>query len=214
MGETPADTEREIRQLRGDMTAALEEIERRLRGGLRSVARTEARITTGRATEEAVERARSTNPTLLGVAGVVAAGAVAYGVFALINGRRERNKPQNRLKRGVKQVRGELAETAERVAERLEESRRQLERGLLPSGVLIKLEPEDGGYMRVADARLEPPANKKRGRSPVIKKFIWAALLSIFMALGSVLARRVADSVWRATVHEEPPTTKSKVDDD
>jgi len=213
MGETPADTEREIKHLRGDMTAALEEIERRLRGGLRSVATAEARITTGRATEEAVERARS-NPTLLGVAGVVAAGAVAYGVFALVNSRRERNKPQNRLKRGVKQVRGELSETAERVAERLEQSRRQLERGLLPSGVLLKLEPEDGGYMRVSDARLEPPANKKRGRSPVIKKFIWAALLSIFMALGAVLARRVADSVWRATVHEEPPTAKTKVDDD
>ena len=98
--------------------------------------------------------------------------------------------------------------------ERVEQSRRQLERGLLPSGVLLKLEPEDGGYVRVSDARLEPPANKKRGRSPVIKKFIWAALLSIFMALGSVLARRVADGVWRATVREEPPTTKSKVDDD
>jgi hypothetical protein len=214
MGETPADTEREITHLRADMTAALEELERRLRGGLRSVATTEARITSARTTEEMVERARAANPTLLGVAGVVAAGAVAYGVFALINGRRQRNTPQNRLKRGVKQVRGELSETAERLAERLEESRRQLERGLLPSGVLLKLEPEDGGYVRVSDARLEPPANKKRGRSPVIKKFIWAALLSIFMALGSVLARRVADTVWRATVHEEPPTAKSKVADD
>jgi hypothetical protein len=46
----------------------------------------------------------------------------------------------------------------------------------------------------------------------VIKKFIWAALLSIFMALGSVLARRVAEQVWQATVHEEPPTEKSKVE--
>ncbi len=212
MGETPADTEREINRLRGDMTAALEEVERRMRGGLRSVATAEARITSGRATEDAVERVRD-NPTLLGVAGVVVAGAVAYGVFALINGRRQRNKPQNRLKRGVKHVRGELSETAERVAERLEQSRRQLERGLLPSGVLLKLEPEDGGYVRISDARLEPPPNKKRGQSTVIKKLVWAALLSIFMALGSVLARRVADSVWRATVHEEPPTTKSKVND-
>jgi hypothetical protein len=195
------------------MTAALEEIEHRLRGGLRSVAQTEARISGVRATEDAVGRVRD-NPTLVGVAGVVVAGAVAYGVFALINGRRQRNTPQNRLKRGVKHVRGELSETAERVTERLEQSRRQLERGLLPSGVLLKLEPDDGGYVRVSDARLEPPANKKRGRSPVIKKFVWAALLSILMALGSVLARRVADSVWRATVREEPPTTKSKVDGD
>jgi hypothetical protein len=214
MGETPADTEREINRLRGDMTAALDEVERRLRGGLRSVATAEARITSVRATEDVVDRARTANPTVLGVVGVVAAGAVAYGVFALINGRRQRNKPRNRFKRGVKQVRGELSDTAERVAERVEQSRRQLERGLLPSGVLLKLEPEDGGYVRVSDARLEPPANKKRGQSPVIKKFIWAALLSIFMALGSVLARRLADTVWRATVREEPPTTKSKVDDD
>jgi hypothetical protein len=176
------------------------------------VATSEARITSGRATEDVVERARQ-NPTLLGVAGVVVAGAVAYGAFAFVNGLRERNKPKNRLKRGVKQVRGELSETAERVAERLDQSRRQLERGLLPSGVLIKLEPEEGGYVRVADARLEPPANKKRGRrSPVIKKFIWAALLSIFMAVGSVLARRVAESVWKAMIHEEPPTEKSKVE--
>jgi hypothetical protein len=45
----------------------------------------------------------------------------------------------------------------------------------------------------------------------VIKKFVWAALLSLFMALGSVLARRVADAVWRSMTHEEPPTAKSKV---
>src|SRR5207302_10927022 len=87
MGATPADTEREITHLRGDMTAALEEVERRLRSGMRSVATAEARIAGGRATEDVVERARS-NPTLLGVAGVVAAGAVAYGVFAVGNGRR------------------------------------------------------------------------------------------------------------------------------
>lgn len=211
MGEKPADTEREINRLRGDMTAALDEVERRLRGGLRSVAQAEGRITSVRVGGDAVERVRQ-NPTLLGVAGVVAAGAMAYGVFALVNGRRERNKPRNRLKRGVRQVRGELSETAERVAEQVERSRRQLERGLLPSGVLLKLEPEDGGYVRIADARLEPPPNKKRGQSTVIKKLVWAALLSTFMALGSVLARRVADMIWRASVREDPPTAKSKED--
>ena len=79
----------------------------------------------------------------------------------------------------------------------------------MPSGVLLKLEPEDGGYMRVSEARLEPP-KKKRGQSTVIKKLVWAVLLSVFMAVGSVAARRVADTVWRAMVHEEPPTEKSK----
>ena len=212
MGQTPADTEREIGDLRGDMTAAVAELEARLRGGLRSVATTEARISSGRAADEIVESARD-NPTLLGIGGMVVAGAIAYGAFALVRRARTHNTPKNRLKRGVKGVRGELTDTAERLAETLEHKRRQLERGLLPSGVLLKLEPDDGGYVRVADARLEPPANKKRGgRSSVIKKFVWAGLLSIFMALGSVLARRVAERVWQAMTHEEPPTEKSKVE--
>jgi hypothetical protein len=176
------------------MTAAIEEVERRLRGGLRGVATTEARITSVRGARE--------NPTLLGVAGVVAAGAVVYGAYSLINGMRQRKQPQNRLKRGVQHVREELSERAE-------ESRRQLEQAL-PRGVLLKLEPEDGGYVRVSEARLEPP-KKKRGQSTLIKKLIWAGLLSIFMAVGSVLARRVADAVWKAMVHEDPPTEKSKV---
>jgi hypothetical protein len=173
MGETPADTEREINQLRGDMTAALNEVERRLRGGARGIATSEARIGAGRAVD---------NPTLIGVAGVVAVGAVAYGAYALIRGLRERQKPRNRLQRGVEQAREEISEVAERAARSL-------------------LEP--------AQKKLEP-SHKKRGRSPVIKKFVWAALLSIFMAVGSVVARRVADAVWRAVVHEEPPTSKSK----
>ena len=204
MGATPEDTEREIVRLRGDMSAAVEEVERRLRGGMRGVATAEARISGARAGEEAMQRVRD-NPTLLGVAGVVAAGAVAYGLYAVVNGLRERQKPQNRLKRGVSQVRAELSG---RVSEGVESSRRQLERSL-PHGILLKLEPDDGGYVRVSDARLEPPP-KKRGQSKVIKKFVWAAFLSVFLAVGSVLARRIADTAWRAMVHEEPPTDKSK----
>lgn len=202
MGATPADTAREITQLRGDMSAAIEEVERRLRSGLRGAATTEARISSVRAGEQAVARVRQ-NPTLLGVAGVVAAGVVAYGAYALVAGMRERSKPRNRLKRGVSQVREELSE---RLTEGVESSRQQIER-VLPRGVLLKLEPEDGGYVRISDARLEPP-DKKRGQSTVIKKFVWAAFLSVFMAVGSVVARRVADSAWRAMVHEQPPTDK------
>ena len=201
MGAKPEDTERQITQLRADMSAALDEVERRLRGGLRGVATAEARITSVRTGQEALAQARE-NPALLGIGGVVAAGALVYGAFALINGLRERGKPQNRLKRGVKQVRGQVSErvsTAEGAVRRLEQA--------LMRSVLLKLQPEEGGFVRVTDARLEPP-NKKRGRSKVIKKVIWAALLSVFMALGSVLARRVADTVWRAMVHEEPPTEK------
>lgn len=207
MGAKPEDTQREIDRLRGDMTAAVEEVERRLRGGLRGIATAEARVTTARAGEDIVERARE-NPTLLGVAGVVLAGALAYGAYAAIQGLRERRKPQSRLKRGVSHVRAELSE---RVSEGVQTSRRQLERAL-PQGILLKLEPENGGFMRVSEARLEPSGQirKKREQSKVIKRFVWAAFLSVFMAVASVLARRVADNAWRAMVHEDPPTEKSE----
>jgi hypothetical protein len=189
------------------MTAAVAEVERRFRGGLRTVATAEARVTSVRAREDVIARVRDT-PALIGIAGVVLAGAMAYGAYAAISGLRERQKPQNRLRRRVSHVREELSE---RVSEGVQSSRRQLERAL-PQGVLLKLEPEGGGYMRVSDARLEPSPEirRKRGQSKVIKRFVWAAFLSVFMAVASVLARRVADSAWRAMVHEEPPTDKNK----
>jgi hypothetical protein len=204
MAATPADTQREIARLRGDADAALDEIQRRLRRGLRSVATAEARITSTRAREDVVNRARE-NPTLLGVAGVVAAGSVAYGAYALVSGMRERNRPQNRIRRRAENVRDEVSG---RVSERFENTRRQLEQ-MRERGILVKLDPADSGYMRLTDARLQPPS-KKRGQQRVIKKLVWAGLLSVFMALGSVLARRVADTVWRSMVHEDPPTAKSK----
>jgi len=206
MAAGPEDTEREIVRLRGDMTAAVAEVERRFRGGLRGVATAEARITSGRARDDAIATARE-NPTLLGVAGVVVAGAVAYGAYALVSGLRERQKPQNRLKRGVSQLGAELSELTGRVSGGVESSRRQLER-TLPRGIVLKLEPQSGGYMRVSDARIDPPG-RRRGREEVIKKLVWAGFLSVFLAVASVVARRLADTAWQAMVHEEPPTAGS-----
>jgi len=189
------------------MTAALDELRRRVGGGVRGIAGAEARISTTRAQQQLTEQARD-NPTLLGVAGVVIVGAVAYSIYAAIRNARERNKHRSRLKRGVKQAR-------KRLEEGVEVSRRQLERQLeraRPRGVLLKVEPENSGYMRVTEARLDVPT-KDKGRSDVIKKLLWAAFLSIFMAAGSVLARRAAGSVWKATVREDPPSVRNKPED-
>ncbi len=207
MGATPADTEREIGRLRGDMTDALAELQRRLEGGVRGIAGAEARISTARTQRQLTAQARD-NPTLLGVAGVVVVGAIGYGIYAAVKRSREQAKPQNRLKRGV-------AELTERVEGGVELSRRQLERQIeraKPRGLLLKVEPEDGGYMRVTDARLDVPAAKNKGRQDVIKKLLWAGFLSVFMAVSSVLARRVAGTVWKVTVREDPPTEKPKAD--
>jgi hypothetical protein len=188
------------------MSAAVAEFERRFRGGVRGVATAEARANSTRARENAASAARD-HPTLLGVGGVLVAGAVAYGVYALVSGTRERQKPQNRLKRGVSQFGAELSE---RVSGRVESSRRQLER-TLPHGIFLKFEPESGGYMRVSDARLEPP-DKGKARLTVIKRLLWAGFLAVFMAVGAVMARRLADGAWRAMVREEPPSDRSKAE--
>jgi len=187
------------------MTAALDELQRRLKGGVRGIVGSEARISTGRTQRQLTEKARD-NPTLLGVAGVVFAGAVGYGIVAGVRALQERNSPRGRLKR----VRNELTE---RVEEGVGQSRRQLERQIervLPRGLLVKVEPESKGYMRVTEARLDTA--KDKGRSEVIKKLLWAAVLSVFMAVASVVARRVAGSVWRVTVREAPPTERKRED--
>jgi hypothetical protein len=203
MGQRPEDTQHEIARLRGDMSAAIAEVERRVRGGVRGVTTAEARITSTRTREELAGRARE-NPSILGVAGVVVVAAVGYGVYAVVNGLRERQKPQNRLRRRVETVRGRAEKRVGQSRKRLEEVRQR--------GILVKLEPQDGGYMRLTDARLDltPLKNKKRGQATVIKKLVWAGLLSVFMAVSSVLARRVAMQVWRAAVHEDPPTEKQQ----
>src|SRR4051794_17788347 len=107
MGANPADTHREITRLRGDINAALDEVDRRVRGGVRGVMGAEAPIPSPRTGEQVIPRARE-NPPLLGVAGVVVAGALAYGGYNLLRRIQERSTPQNRLRRGVSQVRGGL----------------------------------------------------------------------------------------------------------
>src|SRR3954468_18046232 len=144
MGPTPADTQQDITRLRGDMTAALDELRRRVGGGVRGIAGAEARISTTRTQQQLAAQARD-NPTLLGVAGVVVVGAIGYGIYAAVRSARERKKPSSRLKRGVQQVREELEGGVELSRRQLE---RQLERAR-PRGLLLKVEPEDSGYMRV-----------------------------------------------------------------
>jgi hypothetical protein len=193
MGATPEDTKREIDGLRDDMTAAIDELERRLRGGLSSVQSGEVL--------SVAESTAADKPTLLGVVGVVAVAAVGYGVYAGISRWRASRTPEGRIKRTVRGVRHDIEEKLEGPRKQLEEARKR--------GVLLKLEPADSGYTRLVDAKLDALPDKNKGRKDMIKKLIWAGLLSIFMAVSSVLARRAAGGVWRATVREDPPTEKS-----
>ncbi len=203
MAAKPEDTQHQIEGLRADATATVDELQRRLRGGVQGVAGGDARAVTLRAREELVGRT-SAQPGLLAVAGTVVIAAVGYGIYALVDRRRQSQKPQNRLRRRVR-------ETGEDVKERVEETRQQVERARR-RGLVLKVGGEDESGVEITDAKGRPlGAGKKKGsRGNVLKKLIWAAMLSIFMAGASVLARRAAGGVWRATLREEPPTSRAK----
>ena len=201
MNPKPEDTQREIARLRGDMTSTVDELEQRVRGGVPGVLGADARVSGARAGQQAAEQLRE-NTGLVGVGGVVAAAAVTYGAYAAFRSWRNSRKPQNRLKGKVRGVREEIEERVGEGRDRLRELRQR--------GVLLKMEPEGGGYMRVTDARLDALNPKKGDRTAVLKKLLWAVFLSIFMALGSVLARRAAGGLWRATLREDPPTEQPK----
>jgi len=202
MASTSADTHLEINHLRGDMNAALDEMQRRFRGGLRTVASTEARVTSDRTRHDLTLRAKR-NPAVVAGVGLVVVGAVGFAAYRTIAGIRERQKPQYRLLRGVDMARaglfGRVTEVGDLSRRQLEQHQRQL---------LLKLDRDHAGYMRVSDARLEAVPSKSKERSDVIKKLVWAGLLSVIMAASSVLARRVAGRVWQATVREEPPVQR------
>lgn len=216
MGATPADTQREITSLRTDLSAAVEELQRRMGGGPKGIARSGGRrpATAARAgapaegptlserAAEVAERARE-HSAALSVGGLLALGVVGYGLFALYQAWRERRTPRSRLKQRVQRTREDLGSLLDDSRRRVRETRKR--------GLLLKVEdgPRGGsGYMRVTGARLDPPKTEKGSRISVLKNLLWAAMLSVFMAVSSVVARRLAGSVWRTTIREVPPTEK------
>ncbi len=198
MGATAENTQREIGGLRDDMTATIDEIERRLRGGVKSVTAMDARVKgrrTGEDAAEAVTVAVTDNQSLVAVGGAVAATAAGYATFAALDGWRASQDPATRLRHGVGGVRGA-------VGTRLEDLRK--------GGVLLKLDPEKQGYVRVTDARLGTASIPRKDNLVVVKKLVWALMMAVFTALGSVVAKRGAAAVWQASTHEDPPDQKKK----
>jgi len=200
MGETAADTQREIGQLRGDMDAALDEVERRVRGGVRGVASAETRVTSSRAREHLVRRANE-HQGILNTAIVSVGAAAAFTACAAIAALRERQKPQSRLQRGLHELHAGVSGRARAARENAQYARQR--------GLLLKLETDRGGYSRISDVRLGVMPARTRNQTAMLKKLFWTGLVSVLVAVGSVLARRLAGSVWKATVHEAPPDSST-----
>ncbi len=106
MGATSADTQREIEEIRKDVTSATEELYKRAH-------RLSARVTDVRAHSEQVRD----NPAALGAAALAVAGIGGVaGARAYVQYRR-RQRPEERLKRTVRTAAGELSERFERARE-------------------------------------------------------------------------------------------------
>lgn len=206
MVSAAADTQREIGEIRRDMTAAVAELRRRVGGGTSGLAQGEARVAGARARETLVQRSRDLTAGLRGgnaaAASVVATTAVAglgYAAYSVAERWRARRAPQNRLRRRATGLRGDVEDRVQQVRERAKLLRER--------GILLKVDREGENYLRVTGASVE--ALKTEGtRSKVLKNLLWAAMLSVFMAVASILARRVAGAAWKATLREDPPTEK------
>jgi hypothetical protein len=213
MAETTTDTQREIGELRTDTSAALEELLRRFRGGFSGIAGAEARVAGVRAGEGVAERAEELvkslrdNPPYLAASGTVAVGVLGYAAYSLVQRWRENRKPQSRLRRRMTDVSRELRSLWGVSLRQVGAARRQLG-DRQQRDLLLKIQPEQGGYLRVTDAKMDLPMTKARWRKAVVKNLIWAGWLSLFTAVAGVMARRVAAGVWRATLREEPPPEK------
>ncbi len=99
MGETSADTQREIESLRDDIARTVEELERRAR-----------RLVDIRAQAEE-------HPTALGVAGLGVLAGIALVAYNAVADYRENRRPVNRLKRRAGDVADEFGERWSRTRE-------------------------------------------------------------------------------------------------
>ena len=116
MGATAADTQREIDEIRKDISSAAEELVKRA----------------GRVTDlGAYTRSAKDNPAALAVAGLVVVGVGGLVTYRAVAERRRQQRPQERLKRTVRSAAEELGERFERA------------RGALPFDVRVGSRDDD-----------------------------------------------------------------------
>ncbi len=170
MGATSADTQREIDEIRKDVVSALEELDARRRQ-----------------TFDVGSHARSAQESpvtlvSLAVVGLAVGGIVAYRMVAQ---RRRRRRPEERLKRTVR-------EAAEGLGERFERAREAV-----PMSIRLHSNGDDDKGRTVEVERSDPS---------MVKRILWGVLAATMMAGAGLLARRLSAAVWKAAMNEEPPT--------
>ena len=174
MGATAADTKREIEEIRKDVSSAVSEVKRRI---VRAVS-----------PSTYLEFAKE-NP-----AAVVGAGMAGLSLAGIVLARqvaesRRRNRPTERLRRGVMGAAEQLTETAQQAWAAMPS---------LPVEVRVGTRDADDSEKQATVA-----SGSDQG---MFKRMLWAGLVAVMMAGGGLAARRLSATIWRSAMGEAPPT--------
>ncbi|MCC7369794.1 MAG: hypothetical protein IT306_15310 [Chloroflexi bacterium] len=176
MGATAADTQREIEEIRKDVSSAVSELKRR--------------VTRALSPKTYVEYARENPAAILGVG---MAGLSLAGVAMARSVAQARRQPTTaeRLQQGVASAAQSLTEGAQQVL------------AAVPS-LPIEVRVGTGDAQKNgSDTKLLSLKGSDQG---MFKRMIWAGLVAMMMAAGGLVARRASATIWRAAMGEAPPT--------
>lgn len=203
MGKDPGKIAGEITDLREEANVLLDELLRRtnpsyMAGGIRHNLATKAGVMLDRgaalvdrgSTSVSHAAARLPEPVQRYpypfIAGVVALGALIGFLIA----RSRRPKPRTLQEKAADRLRQSRDATMEGIGysrEQLQEAVDRLRREMWARGIGT------------------PPEAETRKEEGMLKRVLWAGLASAMAALGSMLFKRVTETAWRGTMHEEPP---------
>jgi hypothetical protein len=176
VGETAADTKREIEEIRKDVSSAVSELRRRI---IRAVS-----------PQTYLDFARDNPAAVLGV-GLGAVSLAGIAVARGVSDSRRQQRPSERLRRGVAGAAEELSETAHRAWE------------AVPS---LPIEVRVGTRDAKESEQARTSLRAARSNAGMLKRALWAGLVAAMMAGGGLLARRLSATIWRTAMGEAPPT--------
>jgi hypothetical protein len=141
--------------------------------------------------EELEQRARlaadvraqvAANPVVVGLLGAALTSALGGTVFIALRSRQRKQEEEARIDHRAAELLGLL-------------------RKHVKPPVSVEIVTDDRDPRRRRERHRAPPA-----RDPgAIKKVLWAALTAGLMALATMLARRLTETVWERAMHEVPP---------
>ena len=174
MGATAADTKREIEEIRKDVSSAVGELKRRV---ARAVS-----------PQTYLEFAKENPAAIVGV-GLGGLSLAGVALARSIAEERRRNRPTERLRRGVLGAAEQLSEGV------------QSAWAAVPSlPVEVRLGTRDA---KESEKQAVISTGSDQG---MFKRMLWAGLVAVMMAGGGLLARRMSATIWRSTMGEAPPT--------